>query len=565
MNDLPVTLDQLAARLETLEQRVHILEHDSDASVNSVVTDVSVPAVSPSAEGPTSTQTAGLFSVLGKAMLGIAGAYLLRAVAESTSLPRTAVAAIAIAYAIMWLVWAVRVQSDTWIPGAIYAGTSALIFAPMLWELTLSFKVLSPAAAAAILAIFVLAAVALAWKRNLTSVLSITNLAAALTAVALSLATRELIPFLVVLLLMALVSEYAANRNCARSVRPLVAVAADLAIWILIFIYSGPQTAHADYRPLGTASLLGPSCALFIIYASSIAIRTTLLRHTITVFETIQNTISFALTAVSALIFAPQFGPIGLGVVCLFLSAACYAMVLTMARRLPAGRNFQVFAAWATALFVAGSMLCLPGLGRALCLGLAAIAFALLGVRLNRLTFQVHGLVLLTTAAITSGLLDYAFHSLAGTLPLMLTPGACVVALCAFISYATGKLAPGETHMYGVLRSIPAVLVACALTALLVHLLLILFALRIVPEVQHIAFIRTFSICTVALALAFAGARSRRPECKLIAYAAIAFVATKLIFEDLRQGHFAFIAASIFLLAISLMIVSRLASMGQKN
>ena len=37
-------------------------------------------------------------------MLGIAGAYLLRAVAESTSLPKLAVAAIAIAYAFCgWL------------------------------------------------------------------------------------------------------------------------------------------------------------------------------------------------------------------------------------------------------------------------------------------------------------------------------------------------------------------------------------------------------------------------------------------------------------------------------
>jgi predicted tellurium resistance membrane protein TerC len=64
--------------------------------------------------------------------------------------------------------------------------------------------------------------------------------------------------------------------------------------------------------------------------------------------------------------------------------------------------------------------------------------------------------------------------------------------------------------------------------------------------------------------MAFAGVRLRRPECKPIAYAALTFVAAKLIFEDLRHGHFEFIAASIFLFAISLMIVPRLASTGQK-
>jgi predicted tellurium resistance membrane protein TerC len=55
----------------------------------------------------------------------------------------------------------------------------------------------------------------------------------------------------------------------------------------------------------------------------------------------------------------------------------------------------------------------------------------------------------------------------------------------------------------------------------------------------------------------------RRPELIQITYAALAFVAAKLIFEDLRHGHFEFIAASIFLFAISLMIVPRLSRMGQ--
>ena len=563
MNDLPVTLDQLAARLKTLEHRVHVLEHRSDPPETSVGLNATVPA-SPTAEALTSTKTAGLFSVLGKAMLGIAGAYLLRAVAESTSLPRTAVAAIAIAYAIIWLVWAVRVQSDTWIPSAIYAGTSALILAPMLWELTLSFNVLTPAVAAAVLAAFVLTAAALAWNRDLTPVWWITNLAAAVAALALAIATRELTPFLDVLLLMALISEYATNRNHARSVRSLPAIAADLAILTLIFTYSGPQTEHADYRLLDTASLLGPPCALFIIYAGSIAIRTTLLGRTITVFETLQTTISFALAAFSVLSFAPQFGPIGLGVACLFISVACYAMVLTAARRLTVSRNCQVFAVWATALLLAGSMLCLPGLVLVVCLGFATIAFTLLGACLNFVTLQVHGLVLLASAAIASGLLDYAFHSLVGTSPLALTPSACVVALCAFVCYGAGKPAPGETWMRESLRLIPAALAACALAALLVGFLLHLLTLRIVPDVYHVALVRTLSTCAVALTLAFAGVRWRRPEFTRISYAALAFVAAKLVFEDLRHGHLEFIAASICLFAVSLMIVPRLARMGQK-
>jgi len=45
---------------------------------------------------------------LGKAVLGFAGAYLLRAVAESGVIPKEPVLVVAVAYASLWMVWAVR-------------------------------------------------------------------------------------------------------------------------------------------------------------------------------------------------------------------------------------------------------------------------------------------------------------------------------------------------------------------------------------------------------------------------------------------------------------------------
>ena len=227
MNDLPGTLDQLTARLETLEQRVYVLEHPSAVFQESETNPAPIHAT---VEDRSFAQAGGLFSVAGRAMLGIAGAYVLRAVAESTSLPKLAVAAIAIAYAILWLVWAVRVKATTWFPRAIYAGTSSVILAPMLWELTLRFKVFPPSATAAIIALFVLIASAMAWKRNLIPVFWVTNATAAVVALALAIATRHLIPFITSLLFMVLICEFAAKLNRGTSVRPLVAVAARL--WV---------------------------------------------------------------------------------------------------------------------------------------------------------------------------------------------------------------------------------------------------------------------------------------------------------------------------------------------
>ena len=77
-------------------------------------------------------RASGVFPVMGRAMFGIAGAYVLRAVAESATIPRQAIAAIAIAYAVAWLVWAARAKEIARSARAIYAGTSSLILAPML-------------------------------------------------------------------------------------------------------------------------------------------------------------------------------------------------------------------------------------------------------------------------------------------------------------------------------------------------------------------------------------------------------------------------------------------------
>jgi len=561
MNDLPGTLDQIAARLETLERRVYVLEHPSEASHESEA----YPApLHETVEDRSFAQPGGLFSVVGKAMLGIAGAYVLRAIAESTSLPKLAVAAIAIAYAILWLVWAVRVKAATWIPSAVFAGTSALILAPMLWELTLSFKVLPPSATAAILAVFVLTASALAWKQNLTPILWVANATAAATALALAIATHHLIPFISALLFMVVLCEYAAKLDHGSTVRPLTAIAADLAIWALIFIYAGPQNARVDYPVLSMGALLVPGCALFLIYAVSIGVGTIAHGKNITSFETLQSVVAFLLAASSVLYFAPRLGAIYLGVVCVLLAVACYSLALATLRGLATERNYQTFSVWGTGLLLAGTLLCLPTLGVTLCLGLAAIASTLLGIRLHRFTLQVHGLVLLVAAVVSSGFFGYIFHSLLGTIPITLTARICIASVSTLVFYAAGKPAFEETWVRQSLCLVPAALAVCTLAAFLVQGLIFLMALRIAPDVYHVAFIRTLTCCAVALFVAFAGSRTRRRELTNISYATLAFVAGKLVFEDLRHGHFEFIAGSIFLFAITLIAVPRLGRVEQK-
>ena len=564
MGDLPDDITRLAARLQALERRVEVLEHPSQPSIAVAALEPMPSRAAQDGEALPSALAGGAFPVVGKALLGIAGAYLLRAVAESTSLPKLGVAAVAIAYAVFWLVWATRAPAGAWFASAIYACTSALILAPMLWELTLRFNVLPAAATAGVLGAYVFAASALAWKRNLAPVAWVANAAAAPLALALSIATHTLVPFIAALLAMVLIGEYAAARDRGLGVRLLVAASADVAVWALIFIYSSPQTTRAEYPPLGTWALLAPGCALFLIYGTSVAVKTALLRQRVTTFETIQTMIAFLLAASSLLSFESRGGATALGVFCLLLSAAGYAAVFTVFDRIPERRNYRVFSAWSAALFLSGCVLCLPPLWMAASLGAAAVAAAFLGTRLSRPALEFHGLAYLLAASIASGLLQYAFRALAGTLPGAPAMGICLISACAAFCYAAGKTGQPERWTARVMPVASATLAVGAGAAMVVEGLMGLLALSMNPAPHHLAFIRTLTLCAAALALAFSGAHGRRMELTRIGYATLVLVAAKLVSEDLRQGHLEFVAASIFLFAVTLIAVPRIARMGQK-
>jgi hypothetical protein len=168
-------------------------------------------------------------------------------------------------------------------------------------------------------------------------------------------------------------------------------------------------------------------------------------------------------------------------------------------------------------------------------------------------------------AAMACGLLEYSFAALAGTMPVTVAWSIILVSGCALLCYIAAREREGEGWQLQVLHLVPALLAVCAAAALSAHGSLWLVALRITPGVFHVAFIRTLIVCAIALALAFAGSRWRRPEMRRIAYAALAFVAAKLVFEDLRHGHMEFIAASIFLFALTLIGVPRLARIGYRT
>jgi len=558
MDDLHDAVAQLTRSLESLERRVHALEHPSEMQPLVPAQAASPTATAHATESLPATQAAGMLSVLGIAMLGIAGAYLLRALAESATFPREAVVAIAIAYAVMWLVAATRPAPEAWFASITYTSTSVLILIPMLWELTLRFRILPTALTAGALCAFVISASALTWNRHFAAVASIAYASGSVAALVLAISARDPAPFIVALLLMAIGSEYSAGRNHGLRVRPLVVAAADVGVWALVYIYSSPAGAHPDYKAVSGALLPVFGLVLLMIYGASANAQTVLRRRPITFFETTQVLIAFLLASWGVLSFWSGAGATVLGILCFIFSAAGYAATFACFGGASEQRNYHVYATGSLVLFLAGSYLSLPPLWLPVCLSMAAIVATILGVRTIRLTFEFHGLAYLAAAAFSSGLLAYVFRAIAGGFPTSPTWMVSTVSACAVLCYAAVGRIRGEQWWHRLLYLLSAALAVSVAVALLVCGLAWLTAEGTASAASHIAVIRTLTICSMALVLAYSGSRWQRMEMVWMAYVTLVFVASKLLFEDLRHGQLGFTAASIFLYAVTLLLVPRL-------
>ena len=412
---LPDALARLSATVETLECRVYALEHPaSNQQAPSQSEAIESPAAIP--RTTSSPQSAGIFSVVGKAMLGIAGAYLLRAMAESTTFPRAVVVPVALSYAAMWLVAATRVKTEAKFASIAYAGTSVLILIPMLWELTLRFNFFSAAMAAAVLGAFVVASFFLAWRRHFAAVTWVTTAACSTAALIMAIATHDLVPFILAILAMTVASEAAAARDRSSFIRFWVAISADVAVCALIYIASRPAESRMDYNPVSDWLLLLIGLTPLLLYGASATAQTILRGRRITFFEASQTLVAFLLAAWSMLAFRSG-GAVALGLLCLVASAAGYGLVYAKFGATTQQRNFHVYAVGSAALFLVGVYLSLPMIWLIIVLATAAIVATIVGVQTEHLTLEFHGLMFLWAAAFSSGLLLYIARALPAPVP----------------------------------------------------------------------------------------------------------------------------------------------------
>lgn len=555
VDSITFALEQLSDQLHALEQRVAALESRQKSAPQLVTAPIERPRPPATWRGFPPVETpSGVVPIIGKAVLGIAGAYLLRALAESPRVPKLPVLCVAILYACLWMLWAVRTHAASRVASVTYAITSALILSPMLWESTVRFQVLSPALASFVLVAFVVFAVVLAWQRDLQMIPWVATLAAVITAIALIIESRELVPLTAALLAVALATEIAACLGHRLSLRAIPALAADFSLWLLIYILT-TDTIPEGYHPAAPLPLTALCLALLAIYGGSIGLRSFVLRQRLTIFEIAQGIVAFVLATYGTLRVTHDSAAPPLGILFLLFAVACYWGSLSRFSEHSQSRNRRVSATWAAALLLGGSFLLFAANIQLLFLCAAAIAAAFLYTLTSRLSLGLHASFYLAAAAAISPLPAYVENSLAGTVPS--PPGwrMSLVTVSALACYVIGSRHAETQSKRRLLWILPAIVVGFTAAALVV---VAIAAAGLGQDPSRLSVIRTVVNCVLALALGFAGSRWHRIELGWTAYAAVAFGTLKLLFEDLRFGNAASLVVSLLFYGSVLILLPRL-------
>lgn len=547
-------LSELARRIGEVEQRVLALEKTPSALPEASAPsrqESEVPEPSP-ANSPT-----GIISILGRAVLGIALAYLFRAAFESAILPGPLLVSAAILYAALWLMMSKRLRPSDAFARAVYALTAALIFSPLVWETTARFHILTTTTAAGALAAFMIFGLGLSFRFDLRAAPIILALFVAPTAVLLVIDTGAVVPFVISILAVGLTVELGACFSNWPNLRPIVAAAADFVVWLMSYLLARPEGPPSGYLPADKLRLVSLPVALFVVYGASTAYRTLVRGLPITVFEFVQFPVSVALavTGVAAATFDTTLPT--LGAVTVALAAACYVTAFTRFRQDAQRRNFYVFSTYAAAFAVVGIWMLFSAAAQTAFFCLAAIITMLFGTAKKNPTLRYHATVYLLGAFLSGGFFPLLARAFVGANPGAITPIIWFAILTALVCYLTAWKLDGRLRQDHLVAFLAISLAASALASAAVILLVGLVARSRAPDAGALAVIRTALICASAFVFGALYARFKRIELVWAAYGALACGTVKIMVEDLRLERKEWLAVSLFLYGLLLVFLPR--------
>lgn len=534
-------MDELSARLaaiETGERRVEI-------AARSAV----VPEAEPTLITDDAPDLKHPMALMGRSVLILGGAFVLRALTESAVLPPIAGVVAGLVYAIAWMIIADRAARGGRRGEALFdCATAAAIAYPLVWETTTRFKLMSPAVAGVVLLIVSLILLGVGRRNTLRSVTWLATGAGSAAFLAVAIAAAAPLALMVVATLFAATALIATGRERWFAVAwPAIAGSNLLALGLV-------AQALMRRSPHSASAVVYGLLLFAAVWFSAIVFRSLAWRSEPTLVEIAQS-VEVVLVGVGGAVIAARLLGTSELVPSLFALTAGLALVAVAAVAAQRGLFELSMTCSGVGSFsvLFGSFMLFGREASSILWALIAVVAAVVARRLTSTLIVVQCVVWLAAATLAAAIPALLVRALAvGAEPSRLTIASVVVALLAGVSYA---------GLRGVAGARAARIVA--LTAIVAEALTILMTLgsTYVPVTTpvYVALIGTIVLAATAAALASVNV-VLLPEAGIVARAVLAVGGAKLVVQDIRLSSALVLVVAFAIYGFAMLIVSRTGS-----
>jgi len=558
---------ELADALRALERRVAQLEsaREDDTAASSLAraqaaeAEVTAPPGEPPVlSGPLPVVLTSAPAFLGRLLVVMGGAYLLRSLTEGERVPATVGAGLGLAYGLALLLAAHRAGlKERRLSASWHGFGAALIILPLLWETSVGFGILSWNAVAALLAGSAGLALGVAWRHRLDVLAGIFTSGACACALVILLPHADAVaPLTLALLVVGLIALWVGRSRGWMGLPWMTALATDFAAFVLIY------RTLSDRGPT-PALALGLLLTIFLSYTGSLAFAGLRGIWRLGVFDIAQTALVLLLGFGGALRVAlhTDTAVAPLGVATLITAVGLYLLGFTVLDR-RRRRCFYYLTSIALVLVIAGCATLLDA--PAWPWSLLAIGTAFLGRRFGRTALGLHALLYAAAAAFASGLFLETAQGWLGAGGATLPTGSAWAALIALVVVVFVPV--GGPPRPGALWRRAAPNAALALLTFAVGGVLLAAATTLTPEAAGAGWqagARTAALALITLTAAIAARVPQLAVLRFFVPALLAAGAIKLLFEDLPDGVPASLALSFGAYGAVLIAAPRILKVGR--
>jgi hypothetical protein len=516
--ELESSLASLSAEIAQLRTRLEALEAGAPAQTASDPL-AAIPEVRVE-------QVQGWLAVLGRSLVILGGAYLLRAITASQVVSSTVGVGAGLLYGAPWLALAARAGArNRRLDAFAYGASTALIGYPLVWEATVRFGVLTGVQSAVLLGALTAAAFVLSAAWRLHSLAAIVTCGALVSAAGLGYQTQQWLPYTTLAIAVGLATVWLGYLRNWVLLRWPAALVADVMIVVLTGLPRGRFW-----------SILLVQLVAIGAYGASFAVRTIWSRRRVIPFEVAQSLgiLSLVVPSVFTLAAPHHAGTASAAAVMLFTGIVTYLVAFTVVERDTPSANVYFYSLVAAVLVTAGSTIAIP-LGAPLLLGAAGAAAAVIARRRTPIAFSVQATLLTAAALAASGAIANATAGLTAPRELWtpIPPGAWAALACAIAAFAA---APRRPERFGaavtVSRLLLAVIVVWSAGGVLVRLVG-----GSVSDPAWLATLRTVISVSAALAIASRSRRDAWREAAWLTYPLLVVLGLKLLVSDFPSGR----------------------------